>query len=402
MNTRVSRGRATICLPLVLVLTSCGWNSTELAASRISAVATNAPTQEVTSSVTVGGSIPSCTNLRVLHSWSLSRRIAQLIVVPVQENQVGAVAPAIEAGAGGVILFGNAAPNNLRDQLRALVAHAPAGIGPLVMTDEEGGGVQRMANLVGFIPWPATMTATMSPAAVRQLTTELARRMAANGVTMDLGPVLDVASGPGPDAIHTDGPRSFSPRPGTASAYGLAFAQGLLAGGIEPVVKHFPGEGRASANTDYRPGQTPPLSSLVVDDLLPFEAAINGGMPAVMVGNDIVPGLSSTPASLSPAVISGLLRNQLGFGGLVLTDSLSAAAISVLGIGVPQAAEEAIAAGADMILYSSSNPNATFQQLVGHLLSAINQSRISVAALNTAVARVLTTKGVNLCPPDAS
>ena len=386
-------------LGLVLAMESCWGSSTHLVAASMFVVATSTPAQAGDISMTAAGIIPPCSNLRVLASWSLSRRAAQLIVVPVRESQVGVVAPAVQRGAGGIILFGNAAPSNLGAQLGSLVGLAPEGLAPLVMTDEEGGGVQRMANLVGFLPWPATMTATLSPAAVRQLAGDVARRMAANGVTVDLGPVLDLASGPGPDAIHTDGPRSFSPVPSIATEYGMAFAEGLLDGGVAPVVKHFPGEGRASANTDYRPGVTPPLTSLEGHDLIPFEAAVRAGLPIVMVGNVSIPGLTAMPASLSPAAINGLLRNQLGFNGLVLTDSLSAAAISTRGFGVPQAAESAIAAGADMVLYSSSNPNLTFRLLVDQLISAVNKGRISVSALNTAVARVLTTKRVNLCPP---
>ena len=386
-------------LGVLLVMASCGWDSTQPVVASMSAVATGVPAQAGDTFVTAAGTIPPCSNLRVLDSWSLSRRAAQLIVVPVGESHVGGVAPAVQIGAGGIILFGSAAPSNLAAQLGSLVAQAPAGIAPLVMTDEEGGGVQRMANLVGYLPWPATMAATLSPASVRQLTAGVARRMAADGVTVDLAPVLDLASGPGPDAIHTDGPRSFSPAPSLATAYGMAFAQGLLDGGVQPVVKHFPGEGRASANTDYRPGVTPPIASLERQDLIPFEAAVRAGLPIVMVGNDIIPGLTAKPASISPAAINGLLRNQLGFQGLVLTDTLSAAAISALGIGVPQAAESAIAAGADMVLYSSSNPNLTFRLVLDRLVSAVNQGRISVSALNTAVARVLTVKRVNLCPP---
>jgi beta-N-acetylhexosaminidase len=160
---------------------------------------------------------PLCTDLQVLSSWSLSRRAAQLVVVPVDETDVAAVAASVRAGAGGVILFGNAAPQNLGTQVQALVAQAPAGLVPLVMTDEEGGGVQRMANLVGSMPWPATAAATMSPEEVREMAERVGRLMVQNGVTMDLAPVLDLASGPGPDALHTDGPRSFGLSPQTAT-----------------------------------------------------------------------------------------------------------------------------------------------------------------------------------------
>jgi beta-N-acetylhexosaminidase len=386
--------RLVVASVVAVMMTACG--STEVVASR-TPPASSSPSSHAAGPEARAPGRGACSNRIQLLSWSLARRAAQLFVVPAYWTGMGAVVPAVQQGAGGVIFFGSSAPTDLHDRLHWLAGQAPDGIPPLIMTDEEGGGVQRMANLAGNLPWPAEMAATMSPAEVRQLVAQVARRMAAYGVTMDLGPVLDLASGAGPDAIHTDGPRSFGPLPSTATTYGLAFAQGLEDGGVMPVVKHFPGEGQASANTDYGPASTPSLSSLEAADLLPFEAAIAAGLPAVMVGNASIPGLSSVPASLSPAVINGLLRHELGFQGLVITDSLSAQAIGALGIGVPQAAEEAIAAGADMVLFSSSSPSATFQQAVDRLVAAVSGGRIAAEQLDASVLRVLAAKQVNLC-----
>jgi beta-N-acetylhexosaminidase len=131
--------------------------------------------------------------------------------------------------------------------------------------------------------------------------------------------VLDLSDGPGPDAGDPDGARSFSINASIATAYGLAFAQGLQEGGVIPVVKHFPGLGQASYNTDFGPAFDPPLSVLKAGSLRPFEAAITAGVPAMMVGNVSIPGLTgSLPATLSAPAITGSLRHQLGFRGLVL------------------------------------------------------------------------------------
>jgi beta-N-acetylhexosaminidase len=341
---------------------------------------------------------PSCPSIAVVSSWSVARPAAQLVVVSTDETDVGAVAPSVASGAGGILLFGTSAPENLGQQLQTLEAQSEGGLVPLVMTDEEGGGIQRMSNLAGTIPWAATMSATMTPAAVYQLAETVAEQVVANGVTMDLAPVLDLASGPGPDATHIDGPRSFGVAPVTATTYGLALASGLEAGGMTPVVKHFPGEGSATANTDDGPASAPPLSTLEGSDLLPFEAAVNAGIPAVMVGDASVPGLTGGPASLSPAAITGLLRQQLGFHGLVLTDSLSAPAISDLGLSVSQASVQAVEAGADMILYkNTTTPNVTFQQTVNALVAAVSDGQLSTQVLNTAVLRVLTAKESSDC-----
>ena len=160
-----------------------------------------------------------------------------------------------------------------------------------------------------------------------------------------------------------------------------------------PVVKHFPGEGSASGNTDDAPASTPPIGQLESADLLPFEAAIKAGLPAVMVGNATVPGLTSMPASLSSSVIEGLLHEQLGFNGLVITDSLSAGAISEIGLSIEQASVDAIAAGADMVLFNSNTPVSDSQSIVQQIVAAVDAGTIPMTRLDEAVEQVLAIKG---------
>ena len=339
-----------------------------------------------------------CDPAAVLSTWSTAQRAAQLVVAPAQENDVLAARPMVEAGVGGLLLFGSAAPADLPRQLAALHRHALGGLPPLVMTDEEGGEIQRMANLVGNLPWPRTMAATMTPGQVRALAAQVGRRMRAAGITMDLAPVLDLSDSPGPNATYPDGPRSFSVHPAVATGYGLAFAHGLQDGGVIPVVKHFPGLGQASANTDFGRATDPPLGTLKAGALLPFEAAIKHGLPAVMVGEVSVPGLThGLPATLSSAAITGLLRGQLGFHGLVLTDSLSGAAIQQAGYDIPQAAVRAIEAGADMVTFDTSNPPATTNEVISHLVSAVHAGQLPVTRLDSAVQHVLQVKGRPVC-----
>src|ERR1700731_1808292 len=106
-------------------------------------------------------------------------------------------------------------------------------------------------------------------------------------------------------------PGSFSLNANTTAADGAAFLTGLQAGGIVPVVKHFPGLGNATANTDVKPATTLPWSTREHSGLIPFERAFTTGAPAVMIANAGVPGLTTLPASISPALITGVLRNQL-------------------------------------------------------------------------------------------
>jgi beta-N-acetylhexosaminidase len=253
------------------------------------------------------------------------------------------------------------------------------------------------------------MAETMTPAGVQALAMSVGTSMRQVGVSVNLAPVLDLDAGPGPSATDPDGLRSFSALPATAARYGVAFMHGMQMAGIVPVVKHFPGLGGASANTDYGPATTPPIGTLRAAGLIPFQAAIAAGAPAVMVANAAVPGLTNLPASLSPAVINGLLRADLGFDGLVLTDSLSAGAISQAGYLLPQAAVAAISAGADMILFGSTltpadvallspaNVSATINHIVTAIVAATANGTISMTRLNTAVSHVLAVKQAQLC-----
>jgi beta-N-acetylhexosaminidase len=341
---------------------------------------------------------PSCT-AGVLATWSVHRLAEQTMAIPVDESDVGSVAPEVAAGAGGVVLFGADAPAGLASSLAKLTRDAPDGIAPFVMTDEEGGAVQRMANLVGSVPSAREMAATMTPAQIKSLALQVGIRMKAAGVTMDLAPVLDLDQGDGPDQSDPDGTRSFSLNERVASADGLAFAAGLEAAGVVPVVKHFPGLGQATGNTDTTPASTQPWSSLQARGLLPFKAAIRAGVPAVMVGNASVPGLTDLPASISPAVITGVLRKQLGFSGLVLTDSVSAGALSAAGYSVPTASVDALAAGADMVLY---NPDTdTVASLTGQavqaIVAAVGSGKLPKSRLENAVTHILAAKHIDLC-----
>ena len=297
-------------------------------------------------------------------------------------------------------MFGSSAPSSLDTALSNLELSAPGGIAPFVMTDEEGGLVQRMANLVGSIPSARDMGATMTPSQITALAKTLAVRMRAEGVTMDLAPVLDVDGGQGPNNKDPDGSRSFSANAKVASADGIAFAKGLEAGGVVPVLKHFPGLGGASGNTDVMSATTPPWTTLQKVGLVPFENALNEHFPAVMIANASVPGLTSLPASISPEVITTLLRDQLGFNGLVITDSLSAISLSAIGYSVPVATVAALQAGADMVLFNSTATALAglTDQIVSAVVAAVSSNQLTRSRLENAVAHILGAKHLEVCP----
>jgi beta-N-acetylhexosaminidase len=312
---------------------------------------------------------------------------------PAASDAAGPVAQ----GVGGLILFGPRAPLDLGDRLRRLVRDAP--VPPIVASDEEGGSVQRLETIVGVLPSARRMAATRTPDQIRALAREAGAAMAGAGVLMDLAPVLDLDDRPGPSASNPDGTRSFSLDPQVASAAGLAFAAGLRDSGVVPVVKHFPGLGYSTGNTDDQPAATKPWDQLRRSDLLPFQDAIAAGIPAVMVANATVPGLTDDPAGLSRVVIEEQLRGRYGFDGLVVTDSLSAEAIRSAGYTVPAAAVAALRAGADLVLYGgggSADPALT-TRTIDAITAAMSSGRLDRGRVEEAAGRVLAVKGLTVC-----
>ncbi|MEU9212002.1 glycoside hydrolase family 3 N-terminal domain-containing protein [Streptomyces sp. NPDC048415] len=353
----------------------------------------SSPARDLTAAAT------ACTNSTKLAGWS-NRRLAMLtIAVPVSETSVSDVTSEVSAGAGGVLLFGSKAPSDLGSRLTTLKSHVPGHLGLLVMTDEEGGGIQRMANLVGSLPWPAYMGTHWTPAQIQQNVTKVATKMAAAQVNMDLAPVVDVdGRNVAPSRTNPDGWRSFSGSTSVVSKAGVAYMNGLRAGGVIPVVKHFPGLGGSSYNSDFGPARTLPWSTLQQVGIPPFTAAINAGAPAIMVSNNIVPGLGTNPASLSPTVISYELRGKLGFKGLVVTDSLSAKAISAAGFSVPAAAVQALRSGADMVMFDlGGNAGSQTSSIASAITNAVAGGHLARSRLIDAAGHVLAVRHVNLC-----
>jgi len=226
--------------------------------------------------------------------------------------------------------------------------------------------------------------------------------MRAAGVTVDLAPVLDVDNRPGPSASNPDGARSFSGDPPTVASYGVAFMRGLEAAGVTAVVKHFPGLGGSVGNTDVKPATTH-------EQLEPFRAAIAAGAPAVMVANAAVSGVTPLPATLSHAVITGMLRGQLGFTGLIVTDSLSAGAVQHATSSLAEAVVRSLVAGADLVLFGSTltaaqtealQPAAvqrTFDSLIAAVVAGVRDGQLSTARLDAAVGAVVAAQHRSLC-----
>ena len=330
---------------------------------------------------------------RLLSQWSLTRVARETVVVSARATSAASLRAAAAQGYGGFLLFGADAPASLPGTLRSLGALEPDHLAPMVMTDDEGGGIIRLANLVGSWPWAFEMGATMSPARIEQQGRSVGAAMARAGLNVDLAPVADVdGRAVWPGASNPDGLRSFGASPARDGADVTAFATGLGAAHVLAVVKHFPGLGHASGNTDNAPATTLPWATLQRGGLVPFRRAIAGGVRAIMMSNASIPGLTTLPAGLSSVAV-GQLRHQLGFSGLVMSDALNAGAISARHLSVAQASVVALAAGVDQVLNGDpASPALALQTAsltTAALVAAVAHGTLTRARLVAAAAQVL-------------
>ena len=344
--------------------------------------------------------LSACTNSSQLLTWSSRALVNETIVVPYNALDFSTAANAVAEGYGGIILFGSKGASNLRAILTSLRHLVPRHAGLLVMTDDEGGGVWRLANLTTPLPWARSL-ASMTPSQIDALVANAGAQMAALGINVDLAPVLDLDGRnewPGP--TNADGYRSFGASGTVVSADGAVYMKALAKSHVLAVIKHFPGLGGVSPNTDYAPAATAPWSYVKSHALVPFQDAINAGARAIMISNATVPGLTTLPASVSRAVMTTVLRDQMHFQGLIMTDSLSAGALSAAHLSLTGASIAALAAGADEILFSvpsSGRALTTAHQITESVLAALAHNKITRHQLLAAAAQVIKAQGANLC-----
>lgn len=291
--------------------------------------------------------------------------------------------------AGSGLLFGHNIEG--RTQLRGLTGRLHRAAGPvrlLIAVDEEGGRVSRLgeAGLVSRLPAPRGLARTATVQDARRRGARLGREMIELGVDWNLAPVLDVTDAPDDSVI---GDRSFSGRAPRAAAFGRAFAEGLTRAGVVTTGKHFPGHGRTSVDSHQTlPTVRTRLGGLRRHDLLPYRKALPF-LGAVMAAHVRFTAIDrARPASLSPEA-ARLLRDELGFTGVLMTDALEMGAITNRW-AVPEAAELALRAGADMVLVT--DPTAA-DDVSARLLRALRAGRLRPDRLDEAAGRVLRLKG---------
>ncbi len=254
----------------------------------------------------------------------------------------------------------------------------------ILAADEEGGLVQRYRSVIGRLPSAQWQARNLSPAQVRARYRAHGRELRRWGVGMVLAPVADVGHGPG---ITT---RAYSGDPNVVARYAGAAAAGYRDAGLLPVLKHFPGHGRTSADSHTATSWSPRLRTLRAVDLVPYRTLLRDGRVGVLVAHVQVPGYSGGPSSLSPKVVRGLLRSEYGHRGLVISDGLGMA-----GTGTTQGRAQVrfLRAGGDLgIVTAGAVPSVR-----AAVRAALADGSLTKARLNDVAGRVLRHKKLDPC-----
>ncbi|GIJ77584.1 beta-N-acetylhexosaminidase [Micromonospora phaseoli] len=300
-----------------------------------------------------------------------SGNLAALAAAVLQPGFVGTVPPAwvcrwLGDGLGAVVLFSRNVvdPEQVCALTAALRAERPDVI---VAIDEEAGDVTRIESGRGSSrPGNLALGAVDDPALTEEVARDLGVELAAVGITLNYAPDVDVNSNPDNPVI---GVRSFGAEPSLVSRHTTAWVRGLQAGGVAACAKHFPGHGDTRVDSHHDlPRITADRARLHAVELAPFRAAVAAGVQAVMTGHLLVPALDpELPATLSGRILGGLLREEMGFNGVVVTDAVEMRAVAGR-YGLAGAAVRALAAGADAICVGGEHAD---EETARHLRDAV-------------------------------
>ncbi len=252
----------------------------------------------------------------------------------------------------------------------------------LVAIDEEGGDVTRLEAATGSsYPGNAALGAVDDVELTEQVAAAMGAELSAVGVNVNLAPVADVNTNPENPVI---GIRSFGAEGELAARHVAAFVRGLQGAGVAACAKHFPGHGDTAEDSHH---ELPVVESIENDALLPFRAAIEADVQAIMTAHIVVRTLGESPATMSREILHRLLRQELGYDGLVMTDALEMRAISAT-VGVEEGAVRAIEAGADALCLGHDLFEEPVQSVCDALVGAVHSGRLDESRLAEAAGRV--------------
>lgn len=335
----------------------------------------------------------------LMAGMSLERKVGQIMIIGIEGMSFTSDMRRMieQVYVGGVILYEDniGEPSQLA-QLNADLQQAARQSGQpglLICIDQEGGPVTRMRESKGYTEFPSQMAiaATGDVENVRRAARAIAAELEAVGINMDLTPVLDVNNNPHNPII---GARSFSSDPQRVAEYGAAFIEAMQSEGILAIGKHFPGHGDTSIDSHVSLPTVPHnRARLEAVEFVPFKAAMRANVAGIMSAHITFPAIDPTPgraATLSPPVLTGLLRGEMNYDGLLMTDSLVMGALKASGYPAPQAALAALQAGADLLLFHGDY--AQHREAHKLIVDKVRSGEISPARLDEAVRRVLTAK----------
>jgi len=292
---------------------------------------------------------------------------------------------------GGLILYANnlETPQQTVSLMNDLMAANVTNRLPLFMgTDQEGGKVARLPGPLKNFPTNQKVGDINQAQFSFEIGQLLGEQLKAFGFNLDFAPVMDVNSNPNNPII---GDRSFSSNPDIVSQLGIQTMKGLESQQVIPVIKHFPGHGDTSVDSHLElPKVSKSLDDLKQLELIPFKTAIDKGVDVVMVGHILLPKIDQQyPSSMSKEIITGILRNQLGFDGVVMTDDMTMKAITNH-FNIGQAAVDSVKAGNDIILIAHEFSNVT--SAIDALKAAVKNGEITEKQINDSVRRIIQLK----------
>jgi beta-N-acetylhexosaminidase len=336
---------------------------------------------------------------RLLQHMLMSQKVGQTLMIGFEGLSVTAeLRDMIEHyHIGGVILFARniASPNQVAKLTADLQALArESGLAPLLIAiDQEGGRVARLTEQTGFVEFPSAMAvaATNDVRNAGRIAQALAVELRAVGINVDFAPVLDVNNNPSNPVIGT---RSFGCDPRRVAACGVAFIEAMQAEGVLSFGKHFPGYGDISVDPHLALPTIPhDLSHLEAMEFIPFRAAMTAHVAGIMSAHAIFPALDPTPgrpATISLAVLTGLLRDTMVYKGLLVTDSLEMGALVEAGYTPPHAALAACMAGSDILLFNKGHDD--HRQAFELILDRAQHSQHASKRVQDAARRILLAK----------
>ncbi len=332
---------------------------------------------------------------KLVGNMTLDQKIGQMIMVGVPGNSISVDSRELirKNYPGGIILFGyNLAPGEKAAEfIKALQEEsmAASGIPLFISLDQEGGRVKRLTDEVTQFPGNMAMGVVDDEDLVFDAARILGIQLRQHGINMNLAPVLDVNNNPDNPVINT---RSFGSDPSIVAAMGVSYIKGLQKSDCIAVGKHFPGHGDTNKDSHLTLPVIPfGIERLRKVELYPFREAIAAGVECIMTAHIAYPAVlgDTVPATLSPKILSGLLRKEMKFNGVIITDDLEMDAISKM-MDIGDAAVATVKAGSDIVLISSSGQSV--MKIMRALKKAAAEGEIPEERINESVCRILELK----------